>query len=87
MPDKLILFYYRGPATSSLSYKKFKAEDYLDYSWNGYLWNVYSSAGCGVEKNQLAPAAIWIIILQVKHLKIWLSKLLPLDMGLTCILI
>ncbi len=60
MPDKIISFYYYGPASSRLTYKNEKAGDYLDYSWNAIYGTYIVPAVPGLNKTQLAPAAVWI---------------------------
>ena len=58
MPDKLITFYYYGPATGRLSYDGMIAGDYLDYSWNA-MYGTWSPPNVpGLDKSQLGPAAV-----------------------------
>ncbi|OXA58688.1 endo-beta-N-acetylglucosaminidase H-like [Folsomia candida] len=59
MPDKIISFYYYGPATSRLSYQGLIAGDYLDYSWNS-IYGTYSVPNVPglTQRAQLGPAAV-----------------------------
>ena len=58
IPDKIISFYFIGPASESLSYGGIEVGDVLDYAWNPYYgsWGVPSVPG--MTKAQLGPAAI-----------------------------
>lgn len=60
MPNKLITFYYFGPATSSLTYKGVRVGDKADYSWNAIYGSFQVPNVPGLTKAQLAPAAISI---------------------------
>lgn len=60
MPDKLITFYYLGPATSRQSYNGDQAGNYIDYSWNPY-YGTYSAPNVPpLTKSKLSAAATWI---------------------------
>lgn len=60
MPDKLITFYYLGPATSRQSYNGDAAGNYIDYSWNPY-YGTYSAPNVPpLTKAKLSAAATWI---------------------------
>ncbi|MBL1221892.1 fibronectin type III domain-containing protein [Chryseobacterium sp. L7] len=60
MPDKLITFYYLGPATSRQSYNGDMAGNYIDYSWNAY-YGTYSAPSVPPLPNaKLSAAATWI---------------------------
>lgn len=60
MPDKLITFYYYGPASSRQSYNGDAAGNYINYSWNA-VYGTYSVPNVPpLNKTKLSPAAIWI---------------------------
>ncbi len=60
MPDKLITFYYLGPATSRQSYNGDMAGNYINYSWNPY-YGTYSAPSVPPLTNaKLSAAATWI---------------------------
>ncbi|GAB0155046.1 hypothetical protein CHRYSEOSP005_03060 [Chryseobacterium sp. Alg-005] len=60
MPDKLITFYYIGPATTRQSYNGDAAGNYIDYSWNAY-YGTYSAPNVPpLTKAKLSAAATWI---------------------------
>jgi len=60
MPDKIISFYYYGPATSRLRYEDLIAGDFLDYSWNA-MYGTYQPPNVpNLDRSQLGPAAIWV---------------------------
>ncbi|WP_083996772.1 endo-beta-N-acetylglucosaminidase H [Chryseobacterium sp. BLS98] len=60
MPDKLITFYYLGPATSRQSYNGDAAGNYINYSWNPY-YGTYSAPSVPPLTNaKLSAAATWI---------------------------
>lgn len=60
MPDKLITFYYYGPATTRQSYNGDQAGNYINYSWNPY-YGTYSAPNVPpLDKTKLSPAATWI---------------------------
>ena len=60
LPTKLITFYYYGPAISSLTYKKLRAGNYLDYAWNPYYGSFSVPKVPGMDSTQYAPAADWV---------------------------
>lgn len=60
MPDKILSFYYYGPATHKMSYKGIEAGRFLNYSWNAIYGTFNPPAVPGMNKSQLAPAAVWI---------------------------
>ncbi|WP_347219831.1 endo-beta-N-acetylglucosaminidase H [Chryseobacterium sp.] len=60
MPDKLITFYYYGPATSRQSYNGDIAGNYINYSWNAMYGTYVAPNVPGLDKTKLSPAAIWI---------------------------
>ena len=60
MPDKIISFYYYGPATEKMTYKGIAAGRFLNYSWNAFYGTYDPPAVPGMKKSQLAPAAVWI---------------------------
>jgi len=60
MPDKIITFYFYGPASSRLGTGELIAGDYLDYSWNA-LYGTFSVPSVPKLTNeQLGPAAVWV---------------------------
>lgn len=60
MPDKLITFYYLGPATTRQNYNGDKAGNYIDYSWNPY-YGTYSAPNVPpLDNSKLSAAATWI---------------------------
>ncbi|MCJ7934230.1 MAG: fibronectin type III domain-containing protein [Chryseobacterium sp.] len=60
MPDKLITFYYLGPATSRQSYNGDQAGNYINYSWNAY-YGTYSAPNVPpLDNTKLSAAATWI---------------------------
>jgi len=60
MPDKLLTFYYYGPATNKLTYKGIQAGRFLNYSWNAIYGTFIPPTVPGMNKSQLSPAAVWI---------------------------
>lgn len=60
MPDKIISFYYFGPATSRQSYNGKRVGDYVDYSWNASYGTYRAPNVPPLTKSQLGPAAVWI---------------------------
>ncbi|MBL3546775.1 endo-beta-N-acetylglucosaminidase H [Chryseobacterium sp. KMC2] len=60
MPDKLITFYYLGPATSRQSYNGDQAGNYIDYSWNAYYGTYSAPSVPPLTKAKLSAAATWI---------------------------
>jgi len=60
MPDKIISFYYYGPASQRLIYENLVAGDYLDYSWNA-IYSSYNPPNVpNLPDSRKAPAAVWI---------------------------
>lgn len=60
MPDKLITFYYLGPATTRQSYNGDAAGNYIDYSWNAYYGTYSAPSVPPLTKAKLSAAATWI---------------------------
>ncbi|MFC3754662.1 endo-beta-N-acetylglucosaminidase H [Chryseobacterium tructae] len=60
MPDKLITFYYYGPATSRQTYNGDLAGNYINYSWNAIYGNYIIPNVPPLDKTKLSPAATWI---------------------------
>jgi hypothetical protein len=58
MPSKIISFYFIGPASTSLSYKKVTVGSKINYSWNPYYGTYAAPVVPGLTKTDLAPAAI-----------------------------
>jgi len=58
MPNKLISFYYYGPAASRLSFNGVTVGSKIDYSWNA-MYGTYSVPNVpGLPASNLGPAAI-----------------------------
>ncbi len=58
MPDKIISFYYYGPATGYLSYNGIQVGALINYSWNA-IYSTFSPPNVpGLGNDYLAPAAI-----------------------------
>lgn len=60
MPDKLITFYYIGPATTRQSYNGDAAGNYIDYSWNAYYGTYNAPVVPPLNNTKLSAAAIWV---------------------------
>lgn len=60
MPDKLVTFYYYGPATSRQSYNGDQAGNYIDYSWNAMYGTYVAPNVPPLTKTKLSAAATWI---------------------------
>ncbi|MDV7696910.1 fibronectin type III domain-containing protein [Chryseobacterium soli] len=60
MPDKLITFYYIGPATTRQSYNGDAAGNYIDYSWNAYYGTYNAPVVPPLTNTKLSAAAIWV---------------------------
>ncbi|GEN73308.1 endo-beta-N-acetylglucosaminidase H [Chryseobacterium lathyri] len=60
MPDKLITFYYLGPATSRQSYNGDAAGNYINYSWNPYYGTYSAPSVPPLTNSKLSAAATWI---------------------------
>jgi len=57
-PEKIISFYYYGPAASRLTYQDLVAGDFLNYSWNA-IYGSYSAPNVpNMTRSQLGPAAV-----------------------------
>jgi len=60
LPNKIISFYYYGPATSRLSYNGVTVGSKVNYSWNA-VYGTYSVPNVpGLAKASLGPAAVQI---------------------------
>ncbi|UOU99128.1 glycosyl hydrolase family 18 protein [Chryseobacterium daecheongense] len=60
LPDKIISFYYYGPASSRLSWNGFRVGDYINYSWNA-MYGTFSAPNVPPLTNaQISPAAVWL---------------------------
>lgn len=60
MPDKLITFYYLGPATTRQSYNGDAAGNYINYSWNPYYGTYSAPVVPPLNNSKLSAAATWI---------------------------
>ncbi|WP_241330141.1 endo-beta-N-acetylglucosaminidase H [Chryseobacterium arthrosphaerae] len=60
MPDKLVTFYYYGPATTRQSYNGDQAGNYIDYSWNAMYGTYNAPSVPPLAKTKLSAAATWI---------------------------
>jgi len=60
MPDKLITFYYIGPATTRQSYNGDAAGNYINYSWNAYYGTYNAPVVPPLNNTKLSAAATWI---------------------------
>lgn len=60
MPDKLITFYYIGPATTRQSYNGDMAGNYINYSWNAYYGTYDAPVVPPLNNTKLSAAATWI---------------------------
>jgi hypothetical protein len=60
MPNKIISFYYYGPAASRLTYNGVTVGSKVNYSWNA-VYGTYSAPNVpGLAKANLGPAAVQI---------------------------
>lgn len=60
LPDKIISFYYYGPAASKLSWNGLRVGDYINYSWNA-MYGTFSAPNVPpLTKAQISPAAVWM---------------------------
>jgi hypothetical protein len=60
LPDKIISFYYYGPAASRLSWNGSRVGDYVNYSWNA-MYGTFSAPNVPpLTKAQISPAAVWM---------------------------
>ncbi|WP_081873877.1 endo-beta-N-acetylglucosaminidase H [Chryseobacterium sp. JM1] len=60
MPDKLITFYYIGPAISRQSYNGDAAGNYINYAWNPYYGTYSAPSVPPLTNSKLSAAATWI---------------------------
>ena len=60
MPDKMITFYYIGPATTRQSYNGDSAGNYINYGWNAYYGTYSAPAIPPLDKTKISAAATWI---------------------------
>lgn len=60
MPDKLITFYYIGPATTRQSYNGDAAGNYINYAWNPYYGTYDAPVVPPLNNSKLSAAATWI---------------------------
>lgn len=60
LPDKLITFYYYGPAASRLSWNGSRVGDYVNYSWNANYGTFSAPNVPPLTKAQISPAAVWL---------------------------
>lgn len=60
LPDKIISFYYYGPAASKLSWNGLRAGDYINYSWNASYGTFSAPNVPPLTKAQISPAAVWM---------------------------
>lgn len=60
LPNKLITFYYYGPAASRLSWNGSRVGDNVNYSWNA-MYGTFSAPNVPpLTKAQISPAAVWL---------------------------
>ncbi|SFN63911.1 Por secretion system C-terminal sorting domain-containing protein [Chryseobacterium oleae] len=60
LPDKIISFYYYGPAASRLSWNGLRVGDFINYSWNA-MYGTFSAPNVPpLTKAQISPAAVWM---------------------------
>lgn len=60
MPDKIISFYYFGPATSRQSWNGQRVGDLVNYSWNAIYGSFSVPNVPGLTAPELGPAAAWV---------------------------
>ncbi|PKF75359.1 endo-beta-N-acetylglucosaminidase H [Chryseobacterium sp. PMSZPI] len=60
LPNKIISFYYYGPAASKLSWNGYRAGDNINYSWNASYGSFSVPNVPPLTKAQLSPAAVWL---------------------------
>ncbi|MCT2563247.1 endo-beta-N-acetylglucosaminidase H [Chryseobacterium herbae] len=60
LPDKIISFYYYGPAASKLSWNGLRVGDYINYSWNASYGTFSAPNVPPLTKAQISPAAVWM---------------------------
>ncbi|MFP8894997.1 endo-beta-N-acetylglucosaminidase H [Chryseobacterium sp. EZn1] len=60
LPNKIISFYYYGPAASRLSWNGARVGDNVNYSWNA-MYGTFSAPNVPpLTKAQISPAAVWM---------------------------
>ncbi|WP_426481092.1 endo-beta-N-acetylglucosaminidase H [Chryseobacterium sp. R2ACT005] len=60
LPNKIISFYYYGPAASRLSWNGARVGDNVNYSWNA-MYGTFSVPNVPpLTKAQISPAAVWM---------------------------
>jgi len=62
LPDKIISFYYFGPAAKRLKYNGLEAGDFLDYSWNAVYGSFSVPKVPKMDKRALGPAAVNVML-------------------------
>nr|WP_315030342.1 endo-beta-N-acetylglucosaminidase H [uncultured Chryseobacterium sp.] len=60
LPNKIISFYYYGPAASRLSWNGSRVGDYVNYSWNANYGTFSAPNVPPLTKAQISPAAVWL---------------------------
>ncbi|GAE63688.1 T9SS type A sorting domain-containing protein [Chryseobacterium indologenes] len=60
LPNKLITFYYYGPAASRLSWNGSRVGDNVNYSWNANYGSFSAPNVPPLTKAQISPAAVWL---------------------------
>lgn len=60
LPDKMITFYYYGPAASRLSWNGLRVGDYVNYSWNANYGTFSAPNVPPLTNAQISPAAVWL---------------------------
>ncbi|WP_223608611.1 endo-beta-N-acetylglucosaminidase H [Chryseobacterium sp. OSA05B] len=60
LPDKIISFYYYGPAASRLSWNGLRVGDHINYSWNATYGTFSAPNVPPLTKAQISPAAVWM---------------------------
>ncbi|AZA81589.1 hypothetical protein C1637_03185 [Chryseobacterium lactis] len=60
LPNKIISFYYYGPAASRLSWNGSRVGDNVNYSWNANYGTFSAPNVPPLTKAQISPAAVWL---------------------------
>jgi hypothetical protein len=60
MPDKLITWYYIGPATTRQVYNGDNAGNYINYGWNAYYGTYNAPSIPPLTNSKISAAATWI---------------------------
>ncbi|WP_278351635.1 endo-beta-N-acetylglucosaminidase H [Chryseobacterium gleum] len=60
LPNKIISFYYYGPAASRLSWNGARVGDNVNYSWNAMYGTFSAPSVPPLTKAQISPAAVWM---------------------------